>query len=155
MFQSNPKRAALIAKLRQALSELPVGDMLTYPDAHRLTGVVDRRNLTELLGVARRLEERETSARFSAIWNTGIKRLTAEEIAGIGSETRNKIAKRARVGVRRLSDLRVNFTPEEQARVDAERSLLGAIAALSSVKERPVDKPTPTPADVAAFWLKK
>ena len=64
----------------------------------------------------------------------GVKKLAGADVVGIGKDARKKIGKIAKHQAARLTGLQYNdISPEAQKRIDAERSLLGAISMASAM----------------------
>jgi hypothetical protein len=134
MFRTSPEHAIQIEALVAALNALPVGQTITY-DA--LSEAIGKRVQTDdgrfLLIRARRLAEKQTGTLFATVFGVGVKRLPADEAAGVGSDVRQRIRRSANRTYARLSDIRYNdITPDVRQRIDAERSLMGAIASLAT-----------------------
>ena len=146
-------RALAVASLADALRALPAGGALTYAEANSLVSD-DGAALRFLLADARKRVEQEGPARFATVRGRGVRRLETAEIVGIGAQARASIGRRARRAGKRLADIRVNdLSPAERAAIDAERSVLGAIAVLSrdsaAIKAREVAQTGPIlPKDV-------
>lgn len=131
-FPTDPERQLKIEALVEALDALPVDGVLKYAAASKIADEDDADRTKDLLRAAVKRAELQSSARFGNVRNVGIRRLTAEELPGIGSATRSRIGKAARKGFVRLSDIRSNDVPQTlRSRLDAERSVLGAIASMS------------------------
>ena len=131
-FPTDPARQLKIEALVDALKLLPVNGVLKYLDAAQAAGEDDDGKLRNLLRVAVKRAEGEISARFGTVRKVGVRRLTVDELPGIGSDTRSRIGRAARRGFMRLSDIRANdVSGPLRARLDAERSVLGAIASIS------------------------
>jgi len=131
-FPTDPERQLKIEALVAALQELPVNGVLEYRKAARVAEEPDGHKLRDLLRAAVKRAEGEMSARFGTVRKVGVRRLTVEELPGIGSATRSRIGRAARRGFVRLSDIRSNDVPQTlRSRLDAERSVLGAIASLT------------------------
>lgn len=133
VIASSPERQIEIDRLCKSLETLSIGQTVTYAD---LSSACGRNVQTEanfsLMAARRRVEERD-GVRLETIRSVGIRRLDTEGIVGIGSAVRLRIRRAAKRGYQRLTGIRHNdITPEIQVRIDAERSLLGAISSLSS-----------------------
>lgn len=132
MFNTSPQNALEIEKIKALLLALPAGETLTYQRISEAIGRNCRQGKGYTMISAREAAEKETGARFGTIAGHGIKRLQAHEISGIGASTRKRINRAAGKAFRRLSTTAYNdITDEDRNRINAEKSLLGAIAALT------------------------
>lgn len=134
MFKTSPQHAIQIDAIVKALTAIPVGQIITYKDLSAIVGKnVQSDDGRFLLIRARRLAEKQTGTLFATVFGQGIKRLPADEAAGVGSDARQRIRRSANRTYARLSDIRYNdVAPETRARIDAERSLMGAISAIAT-----------------------
>lgn len=130
-FPTDPDQALRREAVAALLRALPVGGVLPYRDAGAAAGL-DGATLRFLLKGARELVERETGARFATVRKVGVRRLETAEIAGIAAAARRSINRKARQAFRRLSDIRANdLDAAARTRIDAERSVLGAISVMT------------------------
>lgn len=150
MFSSNPETEIEVERLASVLTDLPISAIATYSELSRAVGYdVQERPFT--LMKARDIVERETGLRLSTVKREGVKKLDAAAIAGIGAEARKSIARRAKRQAKRLAGLSYNdIDRTTQQRIDAERSLLGAISATARADVRKVEAETSTGPVVAA-----
>lgn len=137
MKTTSPEREIEIERIERALVATAIGETLTYEAASQACGRDVRRAARfSLMSACRRVEKRD-GIRFATVRATGIKRLATDEIPGIGANTRARIRRAARRGYDRLTGIKANdITTEVQARIDAERSLLGAISSLTDEAAR-------------------
>lgn len=143
-FTTNPERQIKIERLAKALRDLPIRAIATYADLSAQLGEDVRTERLALMR-ARDLVEKETGMRFATVHGEGVKKLDAAAIPGIGEEARAQIARRARRKHAKLTGLKYNdIDPALQTRIDAERSLLGAIAATARAKAEQVIEHTAT-----------
>ena len=156
-FPTDPARQLKIEALLKVLKELPVDGVLHYRKAALAAGEADGLKLRDLLRAAVRRAEAEMSARFGTVRKVGVRRLTIEELPGIGSATRSRIGRAARRGFMRLSDIRSNdVSAPLRARLDAERSVLGAIASISrETTVKKVEQGETTGPQIAAVLTRK
>jgi hypothetical protein len=142
MFQSDPQTAILIQSIATTLREISVGETKPYSNFPEAPFWVMAR--------ARKLVESEDGSRFATVRRVGIMRLKSEDIPGIGSTVRAQIGRKAKTAFSRLTNIRANdVTPDIQARIDAERSLLGAVSVLMKDKSLPPQEATKTGPEVA------
>jgi hypothetical protein len=132
MFTTNPELQIEIEKLSEQLRHLPIGSTASYGALK--DGVGGSYSPWALIR-ARKAVEDETGLRFATVRSVGIKKLAAADVTGIGSEARARIGRVAKSQSKRLANLKYNdLSPEDRAKIDMERSLLGAIHAASSIK---------------------
>lgn len=149
-FATNPEMQIEVEKLTRALSELGPEQMLPYADMSRMLGY-DIKDKPWVLMRAKKRVEKDSGLRLSTVRGEGVKKLSAEGLPGIGMVARSRIGRIAKHNANRLSELRYNDIDSRlQARVDAERSLLGAIGAVASTKGDHVASITKTGPIVAA-----
>jgi hypothetical protein len=131
MFQTRPETQTQIEALTVALCALPVGETASY-DA--LNKAAPGHTYWSLLA-ARKATEEQTGMRLACVRSEGIKKLAAKDIASIGATARVHIRRVAKVQGKRLAGLSYNDMDAAQRRkVDVERSLLGAVAMVTSTK---------------------
>lgn len=141
-FKSSPETEAEIATLIEMLRVLSVGDVIGYGTMSEAIGR-DTQGIARLSLIrARKTVEKEDGIRLATVFNTGVKRLAAEDIPGIGSHARRRIGRTAKTAYKRLSDIRgSNVSPEVQRNINVQRSLLGAITLFTGSKaEKRVEK---------------
>jgi hypothetical protein len=149
-FATNPELQIEMEKLSRALADLGPEEMLPYADMTRMLGYNIKEKPWVLMRAKKRVEK-DTGLRLATVRGEGVKKLSAENLAGIGMTARAKIGRVAKYNAARLSGLRYNDIDDRiQARVDAERSLLGAISAVASTKGDHVASITKTGPVVAA-----
>lgn len=149
-FTTNPERQIRIERLAKVLRDLPIRATATYDDLSAALGDNVRADWIALIR-ARELVEKETGMRFATVRGAGVKKLDAASIPGIGEEARAQIARRARRKHKQLTGLKYNdIDAPLQTRIDAERSLLGAIAATAKAKAEKVIEHTTTGPIIAA-----
>lgn len=142
-FPTDPERALKIDILAAALRDLPMEGILSYEElgdliAEDLTiaGHTDRLSLVR----AKARVERESGFCFETVRKVGLKKLSGSSLSGIGVTARRKIARKAAKEGKRLASARYNLSSGDQAKVDAERSLLGAICVAAKAEIEPVQK---------------
>ena len=144
MFNTSPDRQIRIERLAKFLRDLPIREVATYEALSDHLGEDVKSDRIALIR-ARKVAERETGMRFATVHGEGVKKLDAAAIPGIGEEVRKGIARKARRQSERLVGLKYNdIDGPMQARIDAERSILGAIAATANVKAEKVEIHTST-----------
>jgi hypothetical protein len=149
-FATNPDLQIEVDKLARALSELSPGEMLSYEEMSGILGYEIKDKPWVLMKAKKRVETTQR-LRFGTVRGEGTKKLAANELASIGVYARKKIGRVAKYNAGRLTDLGYNDIDNRiRARVDAERSLLGAIAAVASTKGDHVASITKTGPIVAA-----
>ena len=131
MFQTRPETHTQIEALTAVLCALPVGEIASYDALNKAARGYSYWSLL----AARKATEEQTGMRLACVRNEGIKKLAAKDIASIGTAARVHIRRVAKVQGKRLAGLAYNDMDKEQRRkVDVERSLLGAVAMVTSVK---------------------
>lgn len=143
MFKTSPEMEIRVERIIRMLAELPLGATLTYKELSEAVG----NGGTERIALikARSKFERETGIRLATVRSVGIKKLSGEDIAGIGVEARRAIGKKAKKQSKRLTGLRYNDIGQaDQSRIDAERSLLAAIASISGAEPKKLEEGTRT-----------
>lgn len=131
-MNSSPELAIEVELIATILAEIPIGSTASYDAISRAINrpVQERRHALEK--AVRMIEERD-GTRFATVRGLGVRKLAGADVAGIGAFARQKIARTAKRTSRRLSGLRYNdVPPESRARIDAERSLLAAIASAAA-----------------------
>lgn len=101
---------------------------MTYSAASSAIGRDVTGSARYILLRARKAAEENTGSLFEVVRSVGVKRLPPNETAGVGVNTLRSIRRKARVGMTRLGRVRGNMPQEEQAKITAYRSQLGAIA---------------------------
>jgi hypothetical protein len=133
-FTTNPQTQVDIEILTNALAALGPDQLLTYPEMSRLVGYDVRVRPWPMLK-ARDLVERDSGQRFGTVRGEGFCKLTADQLPGIGMSARRRVGRIAKRASTRMTKLRYNDVDRRlQGRLDAERSLLGAIGAVASTK---------------------
>jgi hypothetical protein len=145
MFAANPQTSIEIEAIARLLAEAPVGGVVTYQQIEAATG----RRIAECriaLLKARDAVEAQSGGLFGTVHKVGVKRLTAAEAPGIGADARRRMGKAARRTYKRLSTLKTNdIDITTRARIDAERSVMGAVSAMvkTGLRDR-IEKASPT-----------
>lgn len=132
-FLSRPENEIVVEKIAAMLQALPFDGVLSYDELKPFGewSAVYRR-----LATARKRVERESGVRFESI-RGGVKKLSGASVAGIGGFARKRIGRLARGASQRLTGLKYNdITSKDRAVIDAERSLLGAVSALTTTSAR-------------------
>ena len=133
---ANPENEIKTDHIARKLRALGSGEILPYADINEIVGP-DHRSRQWLMIRARRIVEDTEGFRFGTVAKIGIKRLSADDIAGIGADARRTIGNRARRASKRLTNLKgYNIAPEVQAGIDLERSLLAAINIMTHERTR-------------------
>jgi hypothetical protein len=144
MFATNPELQLEIEKLYEALNELAPDGLLSYETMSRLLGYSIKQKPWVLMRAKKRFEN-NTGLRVGTVRGEGVRKLTAEAVPGLGAVARKRIGRIAKRGSEQLIDLRYNdIDSRVQARIDAERSLLGAISAVASTQGNHMAKETRT-----------
>lgn len=150
MFSTNPELEIEVDTLSTVLKALPMGGVASYASLSEAVGYPVQKKIFALMKARKKVED-ETGLRFATVRGEGVKLLPADAIAGIGASVRKGIARKAKRQAARLTGLRYNNIEKgEQARIDAERSLLGAISATARTNVSEVEKQTQTGPVVAA-----
>lgn len=132
MFTTNPETEIEIERLEAALSNLPIREVITYSQLSEAVGYDVQDKPFALIKARQRVEEK-TGMRLGTVRGEGIKKLDGEAIVGIGVAARKSIARRAKRQAARLTNLSYNdIDGKTQQRIDAERSLLGAISSAAT-----------------------
>jgi len=133
---ANPENEIKIDHIVRKLRALGINEILPYSAINEIVGA-DHRSRQWLMMRARRIVETAEGFRFGTVVKIGIKRLSADDIAGIGADARRAIGSRARRASARLTNLKgYNIAPEVQAGIDLERSLLAAINIMTHERTR-------------------
>ena len=152
MFETDPDLEIEIDALAKILSDLPIREMVAYADLSEAVGYDVQDKPFALIKSRRRVED-NTGIRLGTVRGQGIKKLDATAVAGIGAAARRTIAKKAKRQASRLTGLRYNdIDAKTQARIDAERSLLGAISTAAKADVEAVEALTST-GPVVAFKI--
>lgn len=150
MNATDPEIAIEIDIISRMLADLPVRQVISYEVLSKAVGysVQDR---PFVLLKAREKAEEITGMRLETIRREGIKKMDAAAVAGIGASVRGAIARKARKHAKRLTGLKYNdIDARTQSRIDAERSLLGAISAAAKADIERVQEHTSTGPVVAS-----
>lgn len=137
MRKAAPENETDIETIARLLKAASIGATVTYEAMTDAIGrdIQDHRHL--LLAAQRRTEE-EIGALFGTVRGEGVKRLPSDEVASVGSHTIRRIRRAARRGMQRLTVVRANDLPMDDARkIIAQRSQLGAIALVSDNRSTP------------------
>lgn len=133
MFKTSPEINRETEILTEHLKSLSIGEIVRYT---RLTELIDRDVQGPAwysLCKARKQAEADTSSLFEPVVRVGIKRLPVEELPSVGLKATGRIRRIARNAYRRIAAVKTNDMPPEIAlAIDAQRSQLGAIAAVST-----------------------
>ena len=133
MFATSPQSEIEVATASRLLEALPIGATLTYADIKASVGRDVHKESGYILIRAVKRAETATGGRYATVRGIGIRRLPTEEIPGIGAVTRRRIRRAAGKAFDRLSNVKANdLTQATQARIDVERSLLGAVSVVVS-----------------------
>lgn len=152
MFNTSPETQIEIEALSAILEALPINAIASYDQLSEAVGYRVNETPFALMKARKNLEER-TGLRFGTVRGEGVKKLSSDAVAGIGADARKAIARKAARQAKRLTGLRYNdIEGGMQSRIDAERSLLGAIAATAKADVKQVEKLTPT-APVVPFKI--
>lgn len=144
MKSADPELAIEIDILARILADLPVRSIVSYETLSKAVGYSVQDRPFALLK-ARLQAEETTGMRLETVRCEGIKKMDAAAVAGIGAKVRNAIARKARKHARRLTGLKYNdIDAATQSRIDAERSLLGAISATAKADIERVQEHTST-----------
>lgn len=133
MKATNPQIEIEAAAIARLLMELPIDGVLSYADASAQIGRDVTNGARFSLMKARRIAEKECGSLFATVRQVGVKRLPASHVAGVGADVRKRVGRAANRGYERLTAIRYNdLDGSSRTRVDAERSLLGAISSLAT-----------------------
>lgn len=129
---TNPEHAAIVGKLSDMLTALPIGGILTWDAATEAVQRDIRTRHRYLLMAARERAEKALGCIFEAVRGEGLKRLSASDSPEIGLSAIRRVRKAAKRGVRRLERINANSLSEpEVKRVIGYRAMLGAIAMIA------------------------
>lgn len=133
MTKTSPERQIEIERLTTLLMELSVDGVVDYGALSAAIGRnVQEADTRPILIAARKRAEKLTGQRFETLRAVGIKRLAAVDVPGIGLNARARIRRASSRAFKRLTDLSYNDVDSRtRARIDAERSVMGAISALT------------------------
>ena len=133
MNKTTPEREIEIERIVAVLVALSVGQTATYQVLTDAIGRDVQADARLVMITARKRAEKQTGQRFETVFKVGIKRLAAADVVGIGATARGRIKRASTRAFKRLTGLSYNDVDKAtQARIDAERSLMGAISALSA-----------------------
>lgn len=150
MFSTNPEVEIEVEALAAILQSLPMGETASYHALSEAVGYSVQHKPFALMKARKRVEE-ATGLRFETVRKEGVKLLHGDAVVGIGASVRKQIARKARRQSQRLTGLRYNdIDAGTQARIDAERSLLGAISATAKADVERIEAETRTGPMVAA-----
>jgi len=135
-FATNPENEIEIETLAKALAELGPEGMLSYRQMSDLVGFDIQHNRRYILVRAREKVEEETGLRFETVIGEGVRPLGKEELRGMGMSARRRIGRISKRVVARLTNLKGynDIDSRDQAGLDAERSLHGAIREIASTQ---------------------
>lgn len=150
MFKSNPETEIEVEALAKILEGLSIDETISYEHLTATVGYSVQARPFPLMKARKQVENR-TGLRFETVHGIGIKKIPASAVAGIGAAYRKRIQRTAMRQSKRLTGLRYNDIDQAtQARIDAERSLLGAISATAGMDARQVEPISQTGPAVAA-----
>jgi hypothetical protein len=133
-FELQVERIALV------LAALPIRGTASYSELSAAAGQ-DVQRFRFALIEARKRVEKATGLRLETVREIGIKKLDGEAVKGIGQRARGSIARKAKRQGERLAGLKYNdLTAADRLRLDAERSVLGAIEMAARVDIRRTEK---------------
>lgn len=131
---TKPEHQNRIEKIENFLKDMSNSQLSSYQEISEYCGfdVLDHR---VSLIQARKNVEKSQGSRFETVYRQGIKKLGGDGVVGIGAVARRRVTRIAKTQSARLTGLRYNdISPAMQSRIDAERSLLGAIASTASTQ---------------------
>lgn len=150
MFSTNPEVEIEVEALANILASLPIREVASYQQLSDAVGYDVQRKPFALMK-ARKKVETDTGLRLETVRREGVKKLDGEAVAGIGAHARKLIGRKAKRQAQRLTGLSYNdIDAASRARIDAERSLLGAISATAKADIERVEAETQTGPMVAA-----
>lgn len=128
-FETSPERAALVEKLCEHLSAVPVGAVATYEAIFEATGLIvsDQRDL--LYQAMKRLNETSGMV-FANLHRRGYQRVETEKVHTVGCAARASIRGKAKRTVKRLTNAIVKSNATDiktNAKASAEIAVLGLI----------------------------
>jgi hypothetical protein len=137
MFKTSPELTAARQRVVEALCMIPIGGIATYAALSEAAGLDVAKHRYVLKSAIADAEE-ETRGRFATVHKQGIKRLEATDLPSIGARGFKSIHRTAKTTAERLTGFGANDVPSETRIVlDSQRSLLGAIVAMSSRPRAP------------------
>lgn len=122
--------------LYKRLSEMNPGESVSYTDLSNIIGRNVQGDARFNLNTARKMVEREDSKTFGVIINEGVKCLEDKEIVITGGNAIDRIRRYSGRAARRfqcISDMG-KLTNEEKIKLNANASILGAIAFIGRAK---------------------
>lgn len=129
---TNPENAIKIEAMTAIFRSLSIGEIASYS---RILEAAQAKSVQSVYWLIKRAiadAEADGTAKFAAVRAEGIKRLAIDEYSGIGAAARKTIGVKAKAAFKRLSNVTANeVSPDVRTRINAERSLLGAVAAIS------------------------
>ena len=144
MFNTNPETAIEVDAVSNMLTQLPMTEILSYASIGEALGYDCQRKPFSVFK-ARKKAEAETGLRFETVRGVGIRKIDSAAVVGIGAAARRRIARHAKYQAIRLTGLKYNdIAPEIRSRIDAERSLLGAISATARASTENIASHTST-----------
>lgn len=130
-FQASGDAKILAHVLRGA----SIGDLVSYS---KLTAAIARDVQTDarsVLETARQIVQREDKMIFDAVRGMGLKRLTDEEIVGLGDRTRDHVRRSARRVVKKMVCVDYNnLSAEKQVQHNTALSMFGLFAEIATDK---------------------
>lgn len=123
--------------LVDALSKVPLGQMITYKNLSELIGIDVTGPARQRLVSARRVALRDYGAAFGTERATGLIRLHPDQAPGLGASARLKIRRassRARKAMISVAEHSNGLSPEASRRMSAEMSAHGLIAEITKEK---------------------
>lgn len=120
-------------KIEAFLRDLPIGETATYARLSELiNSTVD--GATSALLSARDILEREGGYVFATVTKTGVKRLSDADIVQDTEDARRRLARRAKVAMRRLGNIKdfSSLTDDQKRRHQAHAVIYAAIAEKAS-----------------------
>ncbi len=132
MFRTAPETAADISAICELLKALSFDETATYDRISAAIGRDVRGTSRWVLVKAIRQAETETGSLFASVHRVGIKRLRAADAHNVGRSSMRRIRRAAGRTHQRLGYVRGNdVTGQDRAKIEAYRSVFGAISALS------------------------
>lgn len=130
--QTSPENEAIVQKLEQVLTSIPMGGMVTTANIKKSVPGFRANGDYWLLSKARERAEKNLGCAFEAVRGIGIKRLASSEIPDVGLASLRKIRRAANRGKKRLSRVNTNSLSQgEQRRVVGMVAMLGAVSMLA------------------------
>lgn len=155
MFAAIAENSADVSRLRDRLSELAIGETVTFAQLEEVTGRDFKTKRRYLLVRAMDQLNAETGAVFESVFGVGYKRVPIEQAPNTGGRARRRIRKIAGRTMKRLANAaaRANDVPlPTMLKLMQEQSVLGAIQSLSrdgTVEKAAADATATSPAPVA------